>query len=175
MIQDVLPRLGVSKTRITPLYPQSYGMAEHIKTVEEHLRRVVASQQRNWDGRQPIFLLAYRASTHHTTGLTPASPVFGREPRMPCDLLFRAPSDQERPTIEHAENLVDYLHDLQKYGRQHLKMASDRMKTRYDKLASCAGCHEGDKIWLYRPSRMKGNSPKLPSSCEGLYKVITRM
>jgi hypothetical protein len=33
----------VSKTRTTPLHPQSYGMVErYIKTVEEHLRKVVA-------------------------------------------------------------------------------------------------------------------------------------
>jgi hypothetical protein len=33
-----LQRLGVSKTRTTPLHPQSNGMVErYIKTVEEHL------------------------------------------------------------------------------------------------------------------------------------------
>jgi hypothetical protein len=36
--------------------------------------------------------LACRASTHDTTGLTPASLVFGRELPLPCDLLFGAPS-----------------------------------------------------------------------------------
>jgi hypothetical protein len=44
--------------------------------------------QRDWDARLLIFLLAYRASTHDTTGLTPTSLVFGRELQLPCDLLF---------------------------------------------------------------------------------------
>jgi hypothetical protein len=48
-----------------------------ITTVEEHLRKVVASLQKEWDAKLPIFLLAYRASTHNNTGLTPASLVFG--------------------------------------------------------------------------------------------------
>jgi transposase InsO family protein len=89
LLQEVLQRLGVSKTRTTPLHPQSDGMVErYIKTIEEHLRKVVASHQRDWDERVPLFLLAYRASTHDTTGLTPAKLIFGRELRLPCDLLF---------------------------------------------------------------------------------------
>jgi hypothetical protein len=59
--------------------------------------------------------------------------------------------------------------------RQHLKLASDWMKTRYDKLANSASYQEGDRVWLYRPTRMKGKLPKLPSSWEGPYQVVTRI
>jgi hypothetical protein len=34
------------------------------------------------------------------------------------------------------EHLEDHLHDIHNYVRQHLKLASDWMKTRYDKLAN---------------------------------------
>jgi hypothetical protein len=44
----------------------------YIKTIEEHLRKVVASHQRDWGERLPLFLLAYRPSTRDTTGFTPA-------------------------------------------------------------------------------------------------------
>jgi hypothetical protein len=147
----------------------------YIKTVEEHLQKVVASHQRDWDERLHLFLPAYGASTHETTGLTPASLVFGRELRLPCDLLFGAPPDKERPTTDYAADLVDHLHDTHNYALQHLKLSSDRMKTLYDKLANCAGYHEGDSVWLYRPTRTKGKSPKLQSSWEGPYKVVTRI
>jgi hypothetical protein len=53
----------------------------YVKTIEEHLRKVVSTYQRDWDERLPIFLLAYRASTHDTTGMTPANMVFGRASR----------------------------------------------------------------------------------------------
>jgi hypothetical protein len=40
--------LGVSKSRTTPLHPQSDGMVErYVKTVEEHLREGVCTHQ--WD------------------------------------------------------------------------------------------------------------------------------
>jgi hypothetical protein len=54
-------------------------------------------------------------------------------------------------------------------------MASDRMKTRYDKLANSAGYHEGDRVWLFLPNRTKGKSPKLHPAWEGPYKIITRI
>jgi transposase InsO family protein len=80
LMQEILQRLGVDKTRTTPLHPQSDGMVErYIRTVEDHLQKVVTSHQRDWDERLPIFPLAYRASTHDIMGLTLASLVFGRE------------------------------------------------------------------------------------------------
>jgi hypothetical protein len=145
-------------------------MAErYMKTVEEHLRKVVGSHQRDRDERLPLYLLAYRASTHDTTGLTPALLVFGRDLRLPSTCY------SERPTTDHAAGYLNHLHDIHVNGRQHLKLASDRMKNRYDELANSAGYHEGDRVWLYRQTSTKGKSPKLQSSWEGPYKVITRI
>jgi hypothetical protein len=82
---------------------------------------------------------------------------------------------QELPTIDHAANLVDHLHNIHSYARPQLKLASDWMKTHYEKLANCAGYHEGSRVWLYHPTRTKGKSLKLQSSWEGLYEVVTRI
>jgi hypothetical protein len=108
-------------------------------------------------------------------GFSPASLVFGRELQLPCDLLFGAFPDKERPTIYHAAALADHPRDTHHYAPQHLKLASYGMKSRHDKLANCAGYHEGDGVWPYRPTRTKGKSPKLQSSWEALYKVNTRI
>jgi hypothetical protein len=49
------------------------------------------------------------------------------------------------------------------------------MKDRYYRLANSAGFQEGDRVWLYHPTRTRGRSPKLQSAWEGPYKVITRI
>jgi hypothetical protein len=46
--------------------------------------------------------------------------------------------DKGRPTVSHATDLVDHLY-ISSYAHEHLKLASDRMKTRYDSLANYAG------------------------------------
>ncbi|XP_023703856.1 uncharacterized protein LOC111862580 [Cryptotermes secundus] len=137
LLQEVLQRLGVSKTHTTPLHPQSDGMPErYIKTIEEHLRKVVAFHQKDWD----------------------ESLVFGRELRLPCDLLFGVPPDKELPTIEYAADLVDHLHDIHNYALKHLKLASDRTKTRYDILANSTGYYEGDRVNRDASIRLKHTS-----------------
>jgi hypothetical protein len=40
---------------------------------------------------------------------------------------------------------VDHLQDIHN-TRQHLKLTGDRVKARYDRLANCAGYHEGDEV-----------------------------
>jgi hypothetical protein len=115
-----------------------------------------------------------RGRAKKTIKLTPASLVFGRELRLPCDFAVRDAPGQGQ-THNRLCGRVDHLHDIHQYARQNLKFASDRMKTRYDKLANSAGYQEGDRVCLYKPTRTKGKSPKLQSSWEGPYKIITRI
>jgi hypothetical protein len=49
-----------------------------MKTVKEHLRKVISAHWRERDEKLPVFLLAYRASSHETTSITPAGMVFER-------------------------------------------------------------------------------------------------
>jgi hypothetical protein len=99
-------------------------MKQYTIVAEKHLQKVTVSHQRDWDMRLPIFLLAHRASTHETMSLTPDNLVFGREFHLSCDLLFRAPTDKERPTTDHMVNLVDLLHNIHDYVCQHLKLVT---------------------------------------------------
>jgi hypothetical protein len=46
------------------------------------------------------------------------------------------------------------------------------MKTRYDKLANCAGYHKGDNMRLYWPVHMERKSPKLQSPWEDPYSIV---
>ena len=147
LTQDVLERLGFSKTRTTPLNLQSGGMVERcVKTIEEHLRKEVSSQQRDWGESLHIFLLAYRTSTQDTTGVTPANMDFGREFRLSYDLMFGAPPDKKMSTTDYAADLVELLHDNHHFARQHLKVARDRMKASCDQLANSGVFQEGDRV-----------------------------
>jgi hypothetical protein len=150
-------------------------MKHYIKTVKKHLWKVVPVNQTDWDERLPISLLAYRASTHDTMGLTLASLVFGRELRLSCNLLFGAPPDKKWPTIDHAADLVDCLHNIRNFVHQHLKLVSDQIKTWYGRMANSAGYQKGDKVWLYAPTCTTGKSPKLQSLWKGPYRVVTQI
>ena len=56
-----------------------------------------------------------------------------------------------------------------------MRVASDRMKLRYDVGTTKAVFSEGDAVWLYNPKRRKGVSPKLTCDWEGPYVVLKRI
>ena len=47
---------------------------------------------------------------------------------------------------DYAVDLVERLHDIHHFIHQHLKVASDWMKARYDQLANSAGFQEDDSV-----------------------------
>jgi hypothetical protein len=101
---------------------------------------VMVSHKRDWGLRLPIFLFGYRVSTHDTMDLTTANLALRREVRLPCNLLFgapptRAPHHQPR---SKSRGSITWHPQL---CRQHLKLASDWMKTCYNFLANCTGYH----------------------------------
>ena len=100
--------------------------------------------------------------------------VFGRELHLPCRLMFGAPPDKEQLVTDYTAVLVERLHSIHQFARQHPKVASDRMKARYDQLDNSAGFQECDRVWLYRPTQKKSKSPKLQTCCERPY-IITRI
>ena len=57
----------------------------------------------------------------------------------------------------------------------HIRIASDRMKLRYDVESTRETFKCGDAVWLYNPQRKKGLSPKLSNDWEGPYLVTKQI
>ena len=85
--------LGITKTRTTPYYPQSDGVRFN-PTVLNMLSKVVSDDEHSWYLHLPTLMLAYRTSQHETTGGTPFSLVYGREAKLPEDILFNLPNSE---------------------------------------------------------------------------------
>jgi hypothetical protein len=98
-----------------------------------------------------------------------ANVVFGMELRLPCDVW--GPLDKVKSTSDYAADLVERLRDIHHYAHQHLKVASDRMKTCYNHMAYSARFQKGDQVWLFYPTQTRGKPLKLQSLWEGQYNV----
>ncbi|KAJ8946378.1 hypothetical protein NQ318_011784 [Aromia moschata] len=122
-----------------------------------------------------LFLLAYRSSIHETTGQTPASIVMGRELRLPCDLKFGCTPGDDVAGEDYVSTLRQRMDDIHERVRSNIQGASGRMKETYDINANDGRYQPGNQVWLYNPQRRRGLSPKLQSSWEGPYEVVTRI
>ena len=78
------------------------------RTLLGMLSMMVKEDEQGWDLLLPPLLLAYRTShhMHATTGVTLFELMFGRNPRLPEDVLFSIPGAVEDPSqTQYAEIL----------------------------------------------------------------------
>ncbi|GFX12684.1 retrovirus-related Pol polyprotein from transposon 412 [Trichonephila clavipes] len=87
--------------------------------------------------------------------------LFGRDLRLPADLLFSRPPDAPLAHEEYIEKLQALMEEIHHLARERIGRASEKMKTRYDARSTGHDFYEGDKVWLWNPERRKGLSPKL--------------
>ncbi|GBM64119.1 hypothetical protein AVEN_103557-1 [Araneus ventricosus] len=95
--------------------------------------------------------------------------------RFACDILFGRPSETPSSPNEYMKNLEARLESVHAFARERTKLASERMKTRYDSRATDHHFKEGDLDWMYNPKRRRGLSPKLQQNWEGPYTVVKKL
>ena len=67
------------------------------RTLEAQLSKFVDEHQHDWDHYVPFLMMALRSATHESTRCTPAMLQFGRELRLPDDLLLGR-AEESTPT-----------------------------------------------------------------------------
>ena len=100
---------------------------------------------------------------------------FGKELRLPVDLLTGRPPDDLHTMQDYVSEPRERMQDIYALVRENGLQSSKNMKTRYDRRANISGFEEGTLVWLHQQTRRKGKSPKLQTRWEGPYKVVTRI
>lgn len=176
---EVCRRLGVSKTRTTPLHPQSDGLVERFnRTLSTQLAILTSKHQKDWDRHLPLVLWSYRSAVQESSKCTPAALMFGRELRTPVDMVFGAPPEPEiagGKEMDYLRRLRERLHEVHEYARQAQAGSGVRQKRVYDNRCRGQDFGAGDLVWVYCPVRKKGISPKLCSQWQGPAEVINRL
>ncbi|KAA3678992.1 uncharacterized protein DEA37_0011749 [Paragonimus westermani] len=111
LLRETCRPLGIKKTRTTPCHPQGNGLVERTnRTIEALLQSFLERHQADrWDELLPRCMLAYRASLHTTTRCTPAYLMFGRELRLPLELLSPIPPPEALLLPNYVKNLVKLI------------------------------------------------------------------
>uniref|UniRef100_W5MBG4 Integrase catalytic domain-containing protein n=1 Tax=Lepisosteus oculatus TaxID=7918 RepID=W5MBG4_LEPOC len=172
----VCQRLGITKTRTTPLHPQSDGLVERFnRTLSTQLATLVSRHQRDWDRHLPLALWPNRTAVQESTGCIPASLMLGREMRTPVDLVFAPlPVDGSAPPAgpDYEWDLRQRMRQVHSFARTNLTQTGVRQKRYYDLRCRGPAFQPGDLVWVYSPRRRKGLSPKLAPSWEGPAEVL---
>lgn len=177
MIQEVCSFLEIWNTRTTPFHPQSDGASERsIRTVNNMLAKVVAEDQRNWDLYVSSSCFAYNTAVHSSTGFTPSYLEFGRELRLPNDLIeLEQLETEDRSHNEYAKQLKTRLRKAFERAREVLHTTHKTQKHYYDRWAKANTYKKGDLVlWMDSKTR-RGRCMKLNRPWTGPWEVIKQL
>ena len=109
LFKEVCRLLDIEKTRTKPLNPQSDGMVKLLSHVLEALLSKFVQSQRNWDQILPLLAMVYWSAIHESTGCTANKLMFGRDVKLPVDLMFGSPPVPVAPPDSGAHDRSDYM------------------------------------------------------------------
>ncbi|XP_028299789.1 uncharacterized protein LOC114461699 [Gouania willdenowi] len=169
--------LGIEKTRTTPFHPQSDGQVERFNaTLQKALATMSERCHWDWDLMIPYSLMAYRATKHSSTGLTPNMMLFGREITEPVDLVVGLPpGENDINTIpEYVMQLRQQLELAHQLAREALGKSSERAKKQYDKNICQVQYQIGAAVWhlIKGTKRVKNKVRKFLPAYEGPYFIV---
>ena len=131
LFRELCQLLDIEKTRTTPYRPQSDGQTERFnRTVQQMLKTYVRENRDDWDDHLPYVMMAYRATVHESTRLTPNLMFIATENILPIDLMMGPPTSLEdampQCPIEYVEWLRHVITRTHEAARQSLGHGSPK-------------------------------------------------
>ncbi|VDK45508.1 unnamed protein product [Taenia asiatica] len=162
--------LGIAKTRTIPGHPQGYGQVERTdRTLVGLLKALTkAAKPEDWDLSLGRALLAYRATAHASTGVSPFIMLTGREMRVPSDIFL--PSKETTP-----DNVPDYVLRLKEGIRRTFNLARRHLQTSYSGRQTQDSCgRERARVFSSGAGDSSPVDLDVSSTCFSLNKAMPR-
>ena len=103
LVSEVCKLLHVHKTRTTLYHPQSDGNVKRFnRTMLSMLATCTQDNPLDWENHIRKVCMTYNSSVQASTGYTPFFLMFGRQARIPVDVMFGSPNSSTQTIHEYA-------------------------------------------------------------------------
>ena len=109
-------------------------MVERLNgTISTALSKLAEEHKDSWDKYLALTLFAYRMTLQSSTNVTPFYLVYGREARLPIDLVYALDETSSPETVyKRIVQMLDQLQPECDRAAQNIQRAQDRQKKSYD-------------------------------------------
>ena len=178
VIKEICNLLHIEKTRTTAYHPQSDGLVERFnRTLLSMLTTCGRSHPFEWEDHIRKVCFAYNMSVQATTGYSPFFLMFGRQARLPIDLMYgtECGNSVTKTVPEYVTKLSEAFVEAYAAVRDTMGAKLQRQKEFYNKKVHGDPHKPGDFVLLFNPAVPKGGSRKFHSPWTGPFKIVERV
>ena len=174
LLREVQLLLGFKKVNTSAYHPQTDGLVERFnRTLTAMLAKTAERGGKNWDEKLPFVLFAYRASQQQSTLESPFFLLYGRDPRLPTELVMSPKKTRKIVDLkEYGAQLAGNMSEAWELAREHVRKAQRRQKEYYDKRVQPPTFRVGDRVFLFKPADKTGPARKFARAYHGPFRVI---
>lgn len=147
-IQELCTLMGAEKIHTTPYHPRGNPVELFNRTLLDMLGTLEDRDKYQWCDFVKTLVQAYNYKRNDTTGYSCYELLFGRQPRLPIDLVLRTYPDKgnHQTYSEYVKGLRQYLQESYSLAARRSQKMGDKNKARFDKNMRAAKIFEGDRV-----------------------------
>ncbi|CAL9686825.1 unnamed protein product [Knipowitschia caucasica] len=121
------------------------------------LGTLTEQEKAHWKDQVKPLVHAYNCTKNDSTGFSPYELMFGRQPRLPVDLAFGLPLNEDKSNshLQYVQKLKSHLEDSYKLAMENSHKLMERNKVRFDRHVTASELNIGDRV-LVRNIRLRG-------------------
>ena len=114
VMKNLYKLTGIKQTTTTPYHPMGNGLSERFNhTLLSMVGTLTSEKKKAWPKYLPDLVMAYNSSTHDSTGFSPYFLIFGRQPRLPVDVVMGITlEDDNEDFIKNQQEIFRTAYDI---------------------------------------------------------------
>ena len=167
---------GIKSSNTTPYHPMGDGQVERQnRTLINMLKTLAANEKSDWKKHLPRLAFACNSTRNKTTGFSPHFLMFGRESKLPIDLVFQNVDQGEIQEQTHEQFAIEWEKSMKEafeIARENIGKSANYNKKHYDQKAKTVEILVGDLVLVKNVRKRGGGKGKLRSYWEeAIFKV----
>ena len=148
LIKELCDITDTVKSQTTPYHPEGNGMTERFnRTLMDMLGTLEPDKKKNWKEYIGPLVLAYNATKHSSTGYSPFKLMFGREARLPIDIVLGVQDEEVEITyLKYTADLKKRLMEAYRIATEASEKAQGDQQKYYNQKVRGAKVSIGDTV-----------------------------